>query len=465
MFISIIRVKRNMKRFVILLAVFLSVLLCAFSVSATEITKEEYTTAEHEYKDEQTTYDEESTKENAEEVTEVTTEEVAEETTEETIEETTEEPVEETTEALTGTPVVLGDIDGDSAVTAQDARKILRFSVGFNEIEGKMLPLGDTNADSVITSADARTALRISVSLEKAVIHYYNIDIVSESSCSKHGKLSFYCSDCENSGEISLPLTEHNLRTGKFRIATCKNEGYTIKKCSKCSYETKTTTAKTEHIFLAATRTKPKTCLVCSKAITGWTQVDSVYCYFYKSGNKVIRAENCVVDGYYIDSTGARCDDTVINTALSFVNKNSKASDNKLDRLKACYNYLYKYYSYKSSYGTPVAADFSRYASELFSSKMGNCYKFASAISYIGRVLGYDTRVVTGKVRGVYGDMVNHSYAEILVDGKWYICDATQNKAYPRLNWFLISPSSYHKAFNRGIVYTLTVSDGKVLWD
>ena len=211
-------------------------------------------------------------------------------------------------------------------------------------------------------------------------------------------------------------------------------------------------------------RTKPKTCLVCGLEKLGWTQVGSVYCYFYKDGDKTLRAENCIVDGFYVDPSGARCDDPVINAALEFIKENSDEKDKPLERLRDCYNHLYKKYKYKTIVGVPVAEDLSSCAEDMFTDKTGNCYSYATALSYIGRALGYDTRIVTGKIRGVYGDMVPHSYAEIFIDGKWYIFDASQNIAYPKLNWFMITSGEYHRKYEKEVTYTLTASDGEVKW-
>ncbi len=59
-----------------------------------------------------------------------------------------------------------GDIDVDTAVSARDARKALRFSVGLEDPSALQLYMADVDGDFAITSKDARTILRVSVGLD-----------------------------------------------------------------------------------------------------------------------------------------------------------------------------------------------------------------------------------------------------------------------------------------------------------
>lgn len=66
---------------------------------------------------------------------------------------------------------VFGDVDGDSILSANDSRSILRMSVGIEEITDEMLILADLNSDGDITAADARISLRLSIGLyEEATV-------------------------------------------------------------------------------------------------------------------------------------------------------------------------------------------------------------------------------------------------------------------------------------------------------
>lgn len=60
-----------------------------------------------------------------------------------------------------------GDVNGDAAVTAADARLALRYSAQLEVLLPVQLTAADTNYDSNVTAADARTILRISANLEK----------------------------------------------------------------------------------------------------------------------------------------------------------------------------------------------------------------------------------------------------------------------------------------------------------
>ena len=64
--------------------------------------------------------------------------------------------------------VVPGDIDGDGEILSNDARSLLRNSVGLDPMNETQLKAGDVNGDGEITSSDARSALRASVALDNA---------------------------------------------------------------------------------------------------------------------------------------------------------------------------------------------------------------------------------------------------------------------------------------------------------
>ncbi len=64
-----------------------------------------------------------------------------------------------------GAHLVMGDVDGDKAVTSADARMVLRASVGLESPDAKQSECADTDYSCTITAADARTVLRYSVGL------------------------------------------------------------------------------------------------------------------------------------------------------------------------------------------------------------------------------------------------------------------------------------------------------------
>lgn len=60
---------------------------------------------------------------------------------------------------------VRGDVDGDSKVTASDARLALRCSVSLEKLNNKQTSAADINEDGKVTASDARSILRLSVGL------------------------------------------------------------------------------------------------------------------------------------------------------------------------------------------------------------------------------------------------------------------------------------------------------------
>ena len=63
-------------------------------------------------------------------------------------------------------PFVLGDVDGNAAVTAADAAKILRYIVRLEPLTAEQLIAADANEDGKITAADAAAILRYIVKLD-----------------------------------------------------------------------------------------------------------------------------------------------------------------------------------------------------------------------------------------------------------------------------------------------------------
>lgn len=62
---------------------------------------------------------------------------------------------------------VYGDVDGDGAITANDALAILRSSVGMADMTPEQITLSDVDSDGQITANDALAVLRASVGMEE----------------------------------------------------------------------------------------------------------------------------------------------------------------------------------------------------------------------------------------------------------------------------------------------------------
>lgn len=66
---------------------------------------------------------------------------------------------------------VLGDINGDGSVKANDARTALRASAGFVELTAEQQLAADVNGDGKVKANDARLILRFAADLEKSFPH------------------------------------------------------------------------------------------------------------------------------------------------------------------------------------------------------------------------------------------------------------------------------------------------------
>lgn len=216
-------------------------------------------------------------------------------------------------------------------------------------------------------------------------------------------------------------------------------------------------------------KTKSETCFFRDgEKQTGWCRIANKYYYFNKKGvlqkNKI--AGNKKGGYYYVDPNGIRVTDNVIQYAVKFVMKHSDSQGPPKKRLKSCYKALCKYHYQRSSSGRPGAKKMKPYAFYLFRNKKGDCYQYSSALAYIARVLGYDSRI------SVDNTITTHSWCEIKVNGKWKVCDCTIQMTNKETNFFLVDKKKYPSLikikWGTGIkcdtIYTLHVKTGKISW-
>jgi len=64
-----------------------------------------------------------------------------------------------------------GDVDKDGKVTSEDARLIMRYSVGLEKFTAEQVAIADINKDGKVTTEDARLALRTSVGSEPLIVY------------------------------------------------------------------------------------------------------------------------------------------------------------------------------------------------------------------------------------------------------------------------------------------------------
>ncbi len=205
------------------------------------------------------------------------------------------------------------------------------------------------------------------------------------------------------------------------------------------------------------------------KMVTGWQTIDGKKYYFDTDGKMLKNqiAGTSSAGCYYVDADGVRVTDAQIKQAVTFVNANSSSSQSSYDRLRSCYDAMCKY-SYIRIYGdSPSASLIPSYADYLFTNKGGNCYRFASAMAYIARVLGYDSRVAVGSVStsSTGTTMSAHGWCEIKIDGAWKMLDVTmQQPRVGSVDLFLKTRSTYPYRLSCDAEYTMKLKNQKVSW-
>ena len=338
---------------------------------------------------------------------------------------TTEEP---TTEESTTKPVdkrkPLGDVDGDGAVTSDDARALLRYSVALDKIDDKYLPYADMNSDKAINSQDARLALRTSVSLEKEVKHLFVNVKGTASTCREKGTVSFSCSECKKSFTILLPEKKHTLQTVSKTNPTCTAVGKLTEKCSVCGFIKEKVYSPLGHKWVSATATTPKNCSVCKIKITGWTEIGDKTYYFnpdgtITAGDSVLNtAYNGVTASWYLKNgellksfrgalniggtdyiiTEGKAQkvvteaDKTLFRAYKAVEKATTPDMTKEQKLKACFDYCKReYYEYRPRTPHYKGMDWPIvYANDMFIVGGGNCLSYGAAFAYMAKAIGYE---------------------------------------------------------------------------
>lgn len=146
--------------------------------------------------------------------------------------------------------------------------------------------------------------------------------------------------------------------------------------------------------------------------------------YYFNTGGKLVtdrRAGTLNGKYYNVDKTGvvtqissleAQCE----KEAQKFIQKHTSASMSRVQKLRACFNYLLAYMRYH-----PMAPNWSEFgAKEWYYQKAvnifrsptleGNCYSFACAVAACAKELGYHPEVV----------VITADHGFVMIDGKYY---------------------------------------------
>lgn len=122
-------------------------------------------------------------------------------------------------------------------------------------------------------------------------------------------------------------------------------------------------------------------------------------------------------------------DSAMYNLCSSILAGCTTADMTQDQKLKAAYDYVVNNTTYNRTYETPSGDWTAAYATELLTTGKGNCYRFAAAFAYLAKALGYDSRVITGKIGAARGGLNPHGWVEIIIGGQTYVFDPEMHYA------------------------------------
>lgn len=203
--------------------------------------------------------------------------------------------------------------------------------------------------------------------------------------------------------------------------------------------------------------------------VTGWRKIeDKRYCFDKKGRLEKNRIASVPYKGkyYYVDKDGVLVQGTEMRKAVDFVMQNSGKKNSEAVRLKQCYQALCRYPYQRIMTNTLTASNMPVFARYMFNNRQGNCYRYACAMAYIARALGYQTRVAVGGVtaRGPYAALSPHGWCEVKIDGKWKMIDCSMGRAYKNVNIYLVTRKQYPFRLRCDQVFTMKIKDGAVAW-
>ena len=149
-------------------------------------------------------------------------------------------------------------------------------------------------------------------------------------------------------------------------------------------------------------------------------------------------------DNKETDTVSITCADTPLGNEISAVLSSIGVAGMPKDKaLRSCYDYLMKRCSYKRFTDVFDNGWTGTYALNLLKTGQGNCASYASALAYLAKGLGYESRVATGSIDAATGIPTSHAWTEIKVDGQWYIFDAEMDQAKANKEYYRKTYSDY----------------------
>ena len=185
--------------------------------------------------------------------------------------------------------------------------------------------------------------------------------------------------------------------------------------------------------------------------------------YYYNSKGEVVK--NTIVGSkregwYYADKNGVCCESEEMRLAAEYMMTYCKGNTLN-ERMKTGFLYMAKNFPYHRTYDHPKkAADLPALAIDLFKNKKGNCFRYAAAFACTARIAGYRSRVVIGDTLGS-----PHGWVEVLVNGKWLICDPdAQLPGYKVPDYKPYMMKKHYWTLNPHVKCEVTIENGKADW-
>lgn len=200
--------------------------------------------------------------------------------------------------------------------------------------------------------------------------------------------------------------------------------------------------------------------------LRGWQKIGGYWYYFTYEGMKT----NCIAGNtsggwYYVNSQGIRVTDTQICLAVGFVRSCSSDNQSPMSRLRSCFKTMCTY-TYSWFPDSPGPAAFPSYAAHTFKAKIANCWRYGSAMAYVARVLGFDSRVSLGGVtaHGPNYPLSAHGWCEVYTGGVWKMIDVSMQKHHTNVNLFLVPRGQYPFRLQVNSTHPMTVKGTNVIW-
>lgn len=178
---------------------------------------------------------------------------------------------------------------------------------------------------------------------------------------------------------------------------------------------------------------------------TGWLALGEDNYFFLDDGTMAVDTE---IGGYRFGSDGRLLpeeeeevqEETPVEelssplavATASIISSVTTEEMTNMEKLSACYRHMVGSYSYKRTYDTIAGEWTEAFALDLFTTGKGNCYRYAAGFAALAKGLGFEAKVVTGRVKARKGGTTPHGWTEVLIGNNWYIFDSELQSALGR---------------------------------